>query len=181
MVQCMKNWDNRIKVAHNLGLWNHLDLYTGNFCLFPKGSAELPLLTETKKSLHAPKKKRITRSYLFCTSEIHKRDLLAGRIVWLKNSLSSVPCWHILRLTSIFDTNVTHDVELTLFVDKFKVFSYPNQMKERLNIRTIEVTFSLHKTQSRKKNWPFQASRRISKIISRSREIQNDHACFTWK
>ena len=31
MVQCMKNWDNRIKVAHNLGLWNHLDLYTGNF------------------------------------------------------------------------------------------------------------------------------------------------------
>lgn len=65
----------------------------------------------------------------------------------IKNSPSSVPCWHILRLTvsmtSIFDTNVTHDVELTLFVDKFKVFSYPNQMKERLNIRTIEVTFSL--------------------------------------
>lgn len=101
----------------------------------------------------------------------------------IKNSPSSVPCWHILRLTvsmtSIFDTNVTHDVELTLFVDKFKVFSYPNRMKERLNIRTIEVTFSLHKTQSRKKNWPFHASRRISKIISRSREIQNDHACFT--
>ena len=87
----------------------------------------------------------------------------------IKNSLSSVPCWHILRLTvsmtSIFDTNVTHDVELTLFVDKFKVFSYPNQMKERLNIRTIEVTFSLHKTQSRKKNWPFTHHEEYPKLF----------------